>query len=224
AELALIEAGLQYTRFEIDVRDKPDWYPAVNPAGKVPALTYGGPIVDPTSPSNESAKLAESLVIIEFIADISGKLLPSDPVQRAKARFFISTVTDTIVSTFPLVAVPGPASLTKILDSIEKIQSILPAEGFAIGDEFTIADIAVAPFFARLELVLEGDLGAFEEGAGPKTLEILNNDDKFVRYRKYFADIKARESFRTTFDRETLWARMDEKLAPLRGQRKSQIA
>lgn len=36
AEIALAEAKVEYTRFEIDLRNKPDWYvPKVNPVGKV---------------------------------------------------------------------------------------------------------------------------------------------------------------------------------------------
>ena len=35
-EIALAEAKADYTRFEIDLRNKPDWYvPKVNPVGKV---------------------------------------------------------------------------------------------------------------------------------------------------------------------------------------------
>ena len=33
-------------------------------------MTYGGPRIDPTNPSPESFKLAESLVLLEFIADL----------------------------------------------------------------------------------------------------------------------------------------------------------
>ncbi|KAG6899649.1 hypothetical protein C0993_008329 [Termitomyces sp. T159_Od127] len=169
---------------------------------KVPAITYGGPIVPPDNPSPESIKIAESLVILEFIADISkpGTLLPTDPVLRAKARFFIDTVSNTIGTTFVAVTLRGEP-MEKVLASVEKIQSLLPPEGYAVGPEFTIADAAVVPFFARLELILEEDIGAFDVGVGPKTLQILNTDPKFARFRKYFAAIKARESFKKTFDR-----------------------
>ncbi|KAG6853414.1 hypothetical protein C0991_004582 [Blastosporella zonata] len=204
AELALEESKLKYTRFEIDLKNKPEWYaPRVNPASKVPAIAYGGPIVSPDEPSPESEKLAESLVLLEFIADISGKLLPTDPVLRAKARFFIDAVSNTIQSSFGAVVVRGE-SVEKVLTAVEKIQSLLPAEGFAVGPDFTIADAALIPFLARLEIILKHDLGAFDEGTGPKALETLTTDVKFARYRKYFADIKARESFHKTFDAEVV--------------------
>lgn len=36
AELALEEVGAKYTKFQIDLQNKPEWYaPKVNPASKV---------------------------------------------------------------------------------------------------------------------------------------------------------------------------------------------
>ncbi|KAG6843460.1 hypothetical protein H0H93_000918, partial [Arthromyces matolae] len=165
-EIALAESGLEFTGFEIDLQSKPEWYATrVNPASKVPAIAYGGPVVAPDDPSPESTKLAESLVLLEFIADLStpGTLLPTDPVLRAKVRFFIHTVTNTIESTFLAVVLRGEP-VEKVLESIEKIQSLLPNEGYAIGSQFTIADAAVAPFLARLEVILAEGIGAFDAG------------------------------------------------------------
>ncbi|ELU43933.1 Glutaredoxin domain-containing protein [Rhizoctonia solani AG-1 IA] len=91
--IALQEAKADYTLYEIDLANKPDWYaPKVNPASKgvstIPAIAYGGPKVDPANPSPESIKLAESLVLLEFIADLypNSGLLSTNPVERAQAR------------------------------------------------------------------------------------------------------------------------------------------
>ncbi|KAG5641143.1 hypothetical protein DXG03_005894 [Asterophora parasitica] len=198
-ELALEEAGVDYSRFEIDLGNKPEWYaPRVNPASKVPAIAYGGPAVDPSQPSLESEKIAESLVLLEFVADISGKLLPQDPVQRAKVRFFIENVSNTVGAVFGSVVIRGE-SPDNVLTAIEKIQALLPAEGLAIGPDFTTADAALIPFLARLEVVLRNDFGAYDEGTGVKAYEALASDARFARYRKYAAQVKARESFKKTF-------------------------
>ncbi|KAG6889597.1 hypothetical protein C0995_016123, partial [Termitomyces sp. Mi166 len=133
------------------------------------------------------------------------------------------TVSNTIGTTFSPVLLRGEP-VEKVLASIEKIQSRLPPAGYAVGPEFTTADAAVAPFFARLEVILEEDIGAFDVGVGPKTFEILNTDPKFARYRKYFSDIKARESFKKTFDRESIRARWAQRSASLRAQRQPQAA
>ena len=46
---------------------------------------FGSPKSDPEHPSPESEKIAESLVMLEFVADLYPEtgLLPKDPVQRA---------------------------------------------------------------------------------------------------------------------------------------------
>ncbi|KAG6859891.1 hypothetical protein C0995_002385 [Termitomyces sp. Mi166 len=76
-----------------------------------------------------------------------GKPLPADPILLAKVRFFIDTVTNTTGSSFGVVAMCRE-STQRILNAVEKIESLLPAEGYAVREEFTIADIAVTPFFA----------------------------------------------------------------------------
>lgn len=95
-----------------------------------------------------------------------------------------------------------PAAIFK---AIEVIQSLLPAEGYAVG-QWSIADAAVTPFFARAEVSLRNDLGVYEEGKGKATWEILETDSKYARFRKYFNDIKARDSFKQTFHPVRLFA------------------
>ncbi|CAA7257398.1 unnamed protein product [Cyclocybe aegerita] len=199
-ELALKESKLPYKRFEIDLQNKPEWYaPKVNPASKVPAIAYGGPDVSPDTPSPDSEKLAESGVLIEFIAELSPvPLLPQDPVKRAKARFFIETVTSKFTGAFAGALHRGEDP-SPLLDAIEVTQNLLPPEGFAVG-EWTIADAAVTPFFARAEVALKNDVGKYAEGQGKAVWTKLESDPKFARFRKYLADVKSRASFKETFD------------------------
>lgn len=41
SRLALMEKHLPFTLIEIDLRNKPDWYSQLNPAGAVPTLRQG---------------------------------------------------------------------------------------------------------------------------------------------------------------------------------------
>ncbi|GLB39376.1 putative glutathione [Lyophyllum shimeji] len=219
-EIALQEAGIDFTRFEIDLQNKPHWYATlVNPASKVPAVAYGGPCVDPSQPSPESEKIVESLVLLEFIADISCKLLPADPVLRARVRLFINAVSGSFDPALWASVLRGEP-VANILSAVEKIQALLPSDGFAVGPEFTIADAALAPFLARLEIILKNDFGAFEEGTGKEAYELLESNPKYARYRQYSCDIKARDSFEKTFPEEAVVTRLAERHA----ERKAQVA
>ncbi|KAJ7154518.1 glutathione S-transferase [Mycena filopes] len=226
-ELALAEAKVGFTSFEIDLSNKPEWYaPKVNPASKVPAIAYGGPQVSPDLPSPDSIKLAESLILVEFIADLQpgSALLPKDPVQRAKARFFIDAV-----STKFLPAYMGPVARGEPFEplwaALEQLQALLPADKvYALGDEYTAADIAITPFLARMEVWLTNDIGAYKEGEGVKASEYFFKGGRFARLVKYWEDIKARESFKKTFDADYIKAKYAARFAPLRAQAQARAA
>ena len=85
-----------------------------------------------------------------------------------------------------------------VLKAIETIQKLLPEEGYAVG-EWSIADAAVTPFFARAEVAFKNEIGKYEEGKGKATWAKHETDEKYARFRKYFADLKSRESFKETF-------------------------
>ncbi|KAJ7794539.1 hypothetical protein B0H14DRAFT_3888693 [Mycena olivaceomarginata] len=205
-ELALAEAKVGFNRFEIDLSNKPEWYaPQVNPASKVPAIAYGGPQVSPRPTLPRIRKIAESLILVEFVADLNpdSPILPKDPVQRAKVRFFID------------------APFEPFWDALEQLQALLPADKkYAVGDEFTAADIAIAPFLARMEVWLRNDIGAYKEGEGKKAAEYFFTGDRFARLVKYFEDIKARDSFKATFDADLIKEKYSARFAPLRARRR----
>lgn len=171
---------------------------------QVPVLAYGGPKTPLDDPPSETVKIAESLVLIEFVNDLSGgKLLPEDPVLRAKARLFIDTVSPKVISAFFGPCLRGDDPKVAV-QAIELLQSLLPeGDGYAVGD-WSIADAAVVTLLARIELALENDYGAYDEGAGKKAWDEVMNDASFERFRRYYAIAKARKSFQDSFARVSI--------------------
>ncbi|TFY53118.1 hypothetical protein EVG20_g10258 [Dentipellis fragilis] len=222
-EIAFEEAGVKPTKYQIDLQNKPDWYaPKVNPASKVPALAYGGPKVTPENPSPESTKLAESLVLLEFVADLypNATLHPKDPVALARARFFIDQVSTKVLPPFFAFSMRGEAP-DALLKALKELQALLPpGGGFAVGPEFSIADAAFAPFLGRLELNLRHDLGLYPVGEGLKVHKQVFEGAEFARLQQYFKDIVARPSFKTTFDEAYLLEHAKARLAKA-GERKA---
>jgi glutathione S-transferase len=124
-------------------------------------VAYGGPIVDPENPSPLSTKIAESTVILEFLADLypDSGLLPKDLVLRAKVRFFNDATTKHVEGPF-YDFIHGRGSYEDVAKGIEFVQGLLEeGKDFAVGDHYTIADACISPCLAWLKVVTETDIG-----------------------------------------------------------------
>ncbi|EMD37294.1 hypothetical protein CERSUDRAFT_113944 [Gelatoporia subvermispora B] len=201
--LALLEAGAKFNRYEVDLTNKPDWFiEQINPVGKVPAITYGGPNVPLDQPSPESVKLAESRVLLEFIADLfpEARLLPEDLVVRAKARFFTEVVQSRLIPAWQGHFAKGQP-VEPFVVALEEVQALLPPSGFAVG-EWSIADATVAPILARAEVIFELNhpISGWAEGESHKILELLD-EPRFARIKQYRHNLAARPAFKASFDK-----------------------
>ena len=89
-------------------------------------------------------------------------------------------------------------NIDSFLQAIEKLQGALPSTGFAVG-QYSLADIAVAPFLVRMMLFLNEGLGGYSEEDFKKLQEALGSE-KYARFRQYIEDIKERPSFKKSWD------------------------
>ncbi|KAI0328764.1 thioredoxin-like protein [Cubamyces sp. BRFM 1775] len=202
--IALEEAKVKYNKFEIDLRPghKPSWFTKVNPLGMVPAFTYGGPNVAPEQPSPKALKLAESVVLIEFIADLypDADLRPEDPELCARARLFITLSHDTLHHAFRGFFFRGER-IESILPSLEAFQALLAPSGFAIGP-WSMADAVVAPMIVRFMRLATYEIGKYPMGEGKRLLKALS-EPRFARFMRYYQSLWERPSVRTTWDEPT---------------------
>ncbi|OCH83753.1 hypothetical protein OBBRIDRAFT_799631 [Obba rivulosa] len=201
-DIALLEAGAKYTRYEIDLMNKPSWFVAqVNPIAQVPAMTYGGPDVPPEQPSPDSIKLRESQLLLQFVADLfpEARLIPEDPVLRAKVRFFMDIVRTKFVPAW-YGHFRGGKPAEPFIGALEELQALLPPSGFVVG-EWSIADIAFVTILARAEIILELDhpLSGWSDGEGEMIIDMLHGH-RFARLAQYHRDLVERPSFKSTFD------------------------
>lgn len=78
AVIVLSEKGIPHIRTYIDLANKPDWFEAISPLGKVPVL------------KTDHTSLFESQVIAEYLDEITpGSLHPADPLEKARHRAWI---------------------------------------------------------------------------------------------------------------------------------------
>jgi GST-like protein len=80
--IALEELGLPYEPHTVRIGQNDTWTPeflSLNPNGKIPA------IIDPDGPGGKPLALFESAAILLYLADKTGRLMPTDPAARYEA-------------------------------------------------------------------------------------------------------------------------------------------
>lgn len=82
ASIMLTEKGVSFDRRNADLKNKPAWFLALSPRGKVPVLVADG------------VALFESAAICEFLDETHlPRLIPSDPFERARQRGWVKSPT-----------------------------------------------------------------------------------------------------------------------------------
>ena len=153
SRIVLLEKDVPHEVEYIDLANKPAWFLAISPMGRVPVL-----LVD-------DRPIFESMIINELLDELYPRptLLPGDPIARAEARAWIVFANDVLFSgsVVAMTALAGGFTgdaLTRPLAAIRDALAKLEAEvargrgPFFLGEAFTLVDAAYAPFFRRWRL------------------------------------------------------------------------
>ncbi len=138
------EKGVEYDIEFIDVYNPPEWFLELSPTGKVPVLQIGDDV------------LFESAVISEYLDEVYlPSLHPADPLAKAKNRAWIEYTSPLYMGTFNLLMAKTKEDADKAISemgkSLEGLQKAKQAEPWFNGENFSLVDIASAPFFVRAE-------------------------------------------------------------------------
>lgn len=141
AVIALTEKGVPFERLTIDLADKPDWFLALSPLGKVPLLKVG-----------ETGVLFESAVICEYLEDTQPPPLhPADPLERARHRAMVEFASAILGDIWCLeTARDGQVAEAKAAALKAKfawIERNLGAGPYFAGARFSLVDAAFGPAF-----------------------------------------------------------------------------
>lgn len=161
----LEESGLDYEAHKVSIMENDQFTPeflSIAPNNKIPA------IVDPKGPGDKPLALFESGAILVYLADKSGKFLSTDPAERyetlqwlmwqmggagpmfGQLGFFHKFAGKDIEDKRPLERFVGESK--RLLGVLEKR---LEGRANIMGDEYTIADIALFPWVATLSRFYE---------------------------------------------------------------------
>jgi glutathione S-transferase len=148
--LALAEKGVVAEPIEIDLKNKPANFARISPYGRVPLLLHG------------EVKLWESAIINEYLDEVfpDPPLMPASLPDRALARIWIKFADERLYSaTHSLIFTREEEARRKLaaemLDSVwfleNEVMAKRPGRGpYVFGDRFTLADIALYPWFEQV--------------------------------------------------------------------------
>ena len=164
---ALYETGLDFETIWVNPHDgstrAPD-YMAKVPMGQIPAVH------DPQGPGGRPVTLSESGAILWWLAEKTGQLLPDDPGERMEALQWIMWQVSGQGPVFGrlFTLFKGDAagmedrrlhekSVADVLRILDILDARLEGRDFVAGDAYSIADIALWPYFRTFSLTVGTD-------------------------------------------------------------------
>jgi GSH-dependent disulfide-bond oxidoreductase len=158
--IMLEEIGLPYEPHTIDFNkddQKTDAFLSLNPNGKIPA------ILDPNGPGDTPLALFESGAILEYLADKTGKLVPSDPARRWQAIQWVHFQMGGVGPMFGQVGFfhkfagkdfedkrPRDRYVTETKRLLGVMDKHLAGKSWFMGDDYTIADVSMLGWVRNL--------------------------------------------------------------------------
>ena len=145
AAIALEEKGVAFERIDVDLADKPDWFLAISPLGKVPLLKVG------------DAVIFESAVILEYLEETQpNPLHPADPLRRAEHRSWMefgSTILNDIWAFYMAADEATFDGKAKTLaEKFARLEQRLDGGPYFDGARFSLVDAVFGPVFRYFDV------------------------------------------------------------------------
>lgn len=165
AAIVLREKNVPFEFIHIEPGNRPDWFQAISPHGKVPVLRI-----------DETTALFESNAIAEYLDEtIAPRLHPDDPVRRAVNRAWTDYLPGFAGAAGAVSGAADDAARLKALEGlrtafarVERALAARPEAGpWFNGPRYSLVDAAYAPFLQRWRIVEkltgEAELAAFPQ-------------------------------------------------------------
>lgn len=158
--IMLEEIGLPYEAHKVTLSDadvKSPEFLSLNPNNKIPS------IIDPHGPDGTPIDLFESGAILIYLAEKTGKLIGSNPVERAKIIQWLMFQMGGVGPMFGQLGffykfagseIEDPRPLERYVNETKRLMAVLEKQlngrDWIVGD-YSIADIAIAPWLRALD-------------------------------------------------------------------------
>ena len=140
AAIALAEKGVAFERITVDLANKPDWFLAISPLGKVPLLKVG------------DAVIFESAVILEYLEETQpGPLHPADALQRAEHRSWMEFGSTILMDLWTFYTAMDEAAFRakakQLTEKFARLEQRLGEGPYFDGARFSLVDAVFGPVF-----------------------------------------------------------------------------
>ncbi|MGN6150515.1 MAG: glutathione S-transferase family protein [Lysobacteraceae bacterium] len=144
--IVLREKRIPFTRRDIDLARKPDWFLALSPTGKTPLLLVG------------DTPIFESAVICDYLDEVfEPRLHPAAPLARATHRAWVEFASGVLSGIAALYSAPTPEAVAEradgLRDQFARLERTVTPGGFFAGDTPSMVDAAIAPAFRYFEVI-----------------------------------------------------------------------
>ncbi len=152
AVISLKEKKVDFEVVYIDLANKPDWFLAISPLGKVPVLKIA-------RPGKDDAILFESSVILEYLEEtVPGtKLHPQDALERARHRGWMEFGSTLLGDLFRFTTSKDEAGVeaakTAASSKLAQVEKVLGDGPYFAGASFSLVDAVFAPAFRQIDTV-----------------------------------------------------------------------
>jgi glutathione S-transferase len=201
AAIVLLEKGIPFQRIDVDLHNKPDWFLAISPMGKVPLLKIPGN-------DGSEAILFESVAICEYLEEMYPQpaLHPVTALLRAQHRAWIEFASATLSDTWGFLnASDQQTALAKsaaLRGKLERLDAAISEGPYFAGEEFSMVDIAMAPVFRYFNILELDASNQLFHGlnrvadwrrvlAGRPSFEASVTEDYASRFRQHLQDARA---------------------------------
>jgi glutathione S-transferase len=157
AAIALAEKGVPFERRDVDLANKPEWFEAISPLGKVPLLQVDDEV------------LFESAVIVEYLEETQApRLHPAEPLVRARHRAWMEVGSSILADIWTLETTPDRAAFDakalSLRDKFGRLEAVLDRGPYFGGEHFSLVDAVFAPAFRYFDVFDRFvDLGTFTD-------------------------------------------------------------
>jgi glutathione S-transferase len=145
AAIALTEKGVAFERINVDLANKPDWFLAISPLGKVPLLKV------------DDVAIFESAVILEYLEETQpGPLHPADALQRAEHRAWMEFGSTILMDLWTFYTAMDEAAFQakakQLTEKFARLEQRLGEGPYFDGARFSLVDAVFGPVFRYFDV------------------------------------------------------------------------